>query len=155
MKLLENNKKDILKKFIERFIEKRGNKRAHRRNEIEYIESCINRILGKYFKLSITKKEILEVFEEMGYDVFGKKSVYDPEEKEFKPSKSGTQNRGEKIYSFYDADFIYVDIEPKTLQLLVRTVYTSLNIVKEKNIEVNDNLRREIEQFRKSIEEIF
>lgn len=148
---MENNQKYILKKFIGRFIEKRGNKRAHRRNEIDYIESAVNRILSKYFKFRLTKKEILEVFEELGYDIFGKKSVYDEEEKEFKPSKNGTQTRTEEIYCFYDADFIYVDIEPKKLQLLVRTVYTSLNIVKEKNEVVNNNLRMEIEQFRKSI----
>lgn len=148
---LDTNQMDILKKFILNFLPKRGNKRKGEKNEIEFISSTIGRIFSKYFNCNLSSRNILDAFEELGYDIFLKKSVWDTEKKEYKPSKNGDHIRFDGIYADYKAAFIYVDIEPYLVGQL-RSVTSGLPPkTKPEKINQKEELKKKIDLFKKTI----
>ncbi|KAA9042126.1 hypothetical protein FW778_08940 [Ginsengibacter hankyongi] len=148
---LDTNRTDILKKFITGFLPKRGNKRKGEKNEIEYISSTIDRIFSKYFDFNVSSRHILDAFEELGYDIFLKKSLWNAEKKEDIPSNNGNRVRLDGIYADYHAAFIYVDIEPRIVgQLRLVTSGLPSTTSKEK-LSQRQEIEKRINLFKQTI----
>ncbi len=150
---LEPHQKEILKKFILTFLPQRGNKRKGLKNEIEYISTTIDRILYQHFNFHITRKHILNAFEELKYPIFQKKSKWDSDKKEFVPLNQGTYIRLDNSYKDYEATFIYVDIEPSIVgQLRLITSGLPPQTNKERQDEKEEMTKR-IYLFEKTIKD--
>lgn len=148
---LDTNQTDILKKFILNFLPKRGNKRKGEKNEMEFISSTIGRIFSKYFNCNLSSRHILNAFEELGYDIFLKKSVWDPEKKELKPSKNWDHIRFDGIYADYKAAFIYIDIEPLLVGQLSMVTSGLPPKRKPEKIIQKEELKKKIDLFNETI----
>ncbi|RZK01094.1 MAG: hypothetical protein EOO46_20725 [Flavobacterium sp.] len=148
---LSTEQKDILKKFILYFLPKRGNKRKNEGNEIDTIQTALNRIFNPQFGFRMTRTDILDAFEELGYDVFLMKGEWNSDRKETLPSKKGTSVRLDEGYKIYNAAFIYVDIDASVVRLLRSVTAGTPPNSGIKKLEEKEEMKKRIDLFKQTV----
>jgi hypothetical protein len=147
---MDNNQKEILKLFIGQFLPKRGTKRKNSGNEMEYIGTALNLVFKKNFGFNLDRQSILGAFEELDYEVFTKNAEWHPEPKEYKPSLKGNSVRVGDVYSDNNAAYVYVDIEPLTIRLLMLTAKTLPVNTNQSKVDAAKEMGKRIELFKKT-----
>jgi hypothetical protein len=138
--------KKCLDTFLTEFLPARGNKRKNSGNELDYIQTSLTRVFSKWFSFTISRHDLLDAFERIGYSLFTKKGDWNAEVKNFKPSAKGEEIRFNDGYIGNDAMFIYVDIEaPVVRQLLLTTMSLPISTKPEKRKPVEDLIKRIIQ----------
>jgi hypothetical protein len=148
---LTSDQQEILESFIKQFLPKRGNKRKNSGNEIDYITTTLNKVFIKDFGFNISRKNILDTFAKLNYDIFNKNGEWKPDVKDYKPSKSGNSIRFDEGYSDYNASFIYVDISPSIFRQLMLTIFTPPPHTKKEKIIGTEEMKKQIELFKRTI----
>lgn len=120
----------ILASFIKQFLPSTGNKRSHSGNEIHFITTALNRLFRKNFGFHVTADQLLNAFENLGYEIFTK-----------------LKNVESKFY----LSCTYVDISPATLRELRATTYGTQPIAKQPSLQFKHELQERINSFKNSI----
>lgn len=147
---LDTNQKEILEIFIKTFLPKRGNKRKNFGNEIDYVGTTIDKIFIKYFGFNLSRQNILDAFENLQYDIFAKKGVYDSEIKEHKPSNKGTHVRLGDGYSEYSAMFVYIDIDSPIVRHISLATFTPRPNTKNSKILETEEMKKQMNLFKQT-----
>lgn len=145
---LTNEQNQILKNFIIEFLPEKGNKRKNKGNEMEVVGDTFNRIFKKYFGYSVTRQDVFDIFEQLGYCIYDKKGIFDSNEKIVKPSKKGRLTRGGDIYEQNDACFVYIDIKSTTIRELRLTVTGLPNNTSESKLLLAKQIDEQLVQFK-------
>lgn len=111
----------IFHEFIKAFVPRTNTKRKSSGNELEYIHSTIDRVCIQQFGFNVTQKEIIDAFTELGYNIYTKKSEWNPDTKIYQPAQKGTSVRLDAGYADFNAAFIYFDVKPEDVRLLMKT----------------------------------
>ena len=122
---LDKNQIEILKKFILYFLPKRGNKRKNPKNEIEYITETLDKLFNKHFDFRLSRQNIQDAFEALGYEIMYKNSIWDSDEKKYKPSVKGDNIRIGDGYTDNNCAFTYIDIDSPIIKQLALSIYKS------------------------------
>ena len=107
--------------FITAFLPATNTKRKSSGNELEYIHSTLDRVCIQQFGFNISKEEIIEAFTELGYNIYTKKGEWDSDTKIHRPSQKVTSIRLDGAYKGYNAAYIYFDVKPEDVRLLMKT----------------------------------
>lgn len=137
---------DIVNSFILKFLPKRGNKRKHSGNELEYVTTAINRIMKQQFGFDVTRKNVLNCFGELQYDIFTRNGNWDSENKKVIPSKKGDLIRLDDAYT--DAMFIYIDVDALAVRELKLGTFKLPPNANAQTIEKKKQLDEQILLFR-------
>ena len=112
---------ETLRNFIRTFLPLTNNKRKSSGNELEYIHSTLDRVCIQQFGFNVSKEEIIDAFTELGYNIYTKKGEWDSDTKIHRPSQKGTSIRVDGAYAGYNAAYIYFDVKPEDVRLLMKT----------------------------------
>lgn len=148
---LDKNQKEILEAFIKKFLPKRGNKRKNSGNEIDYIGTTIDKVFIQNFGFNLSRQNILETFENLQYEIFTKKGVWNPETKNYKPSIKGKSIRIGDGYSDQNASYIYIDVKPLIVRQLMLATLTLIPNTKKEKILATKDMKDQIELFKKKV----
>lgn len=108
----------VLVAFLQAILPPRGNKRKTTRNELQRVTDTLRLVLLRYFGFGVTRQQVLDAFQQLGYAVYTRQSEWHPEKKQWVPSATGTGIRAGAPYEPNDAAFIYLDVEATTIQQL-------------------------------------
>ncbi len=142
----------ILKQFIQKFLPQRGNKRKNSGNELDYVSITLNRVFIQHFGFNLERYEVIDAFEELGYQTFEREEEIDYDAKTSRPVINGT-NKIKKIGvgNRLEAPFTFIDISAKTVRNLMRATATLPETTNpQKSYEV-EKLKRELEGFKQSL----
>lgn len=121
---MELKHRQVLLNFLRTFLPNTNTKRKSSGNELEYIHSTIDRVCIQQFGFNVTQKEIIDAFTELGYNIYTKKGEWNPDTKVYHPSQTGTSVRLDGGYADFNAAFIYFDVRPEDVRLLMKTTAT-------------------------------
>lgn len=144
---LTAEQKEILTSFIVRFLPKRGNRMKHSGNELEYVTAKIDRIMKQQFGFNVSRRNVLDRFEKLQYDIFTKNGDWDSENKKMKPSAKGDMVRMDDGYA--DAMFIYIDVDALVVRELKLATFTLPPNANLQTIERKKQLDEQIAIFKK------
>lgn len=148
---LNEKQNTIVQSFIRRFLPKRGNKRKHSGNELEYVANVIDRIIKKQFGFNVTRKNVLQCFEELQYNIFTRNGDWNSEEKKWILSKKSDIVRMGEAYSDYVTMFIYIDVDALVVRKLkLGTAKLTPNASNETHQHKNE-IDEQIALFKKTI----
>lgn len=136
-----NKQKEILNSFVVEFLPKSGNERKYSTNEFDYVSKAIGWVCMKYLGFRPTSEEVLESFENLGYQLLEKKNDN---------RLKGQLINGKNILS----KFKYVDVSPilvRNLRLTTKTLPPNTN---PKKLDEISDLRNQIECFRSKWEKL-
>jgi hypothetical protein len=121
---MNTTQQKLLGDFIKTFLPSTNTKRKNSGNELQYIHSTLDRVCIQQFGFNVTQKETIYAFTELGYNIYTKKSEWNPDTKIYQPSQEGTSVRLDGVYADFNAAFIYFDVKPEDVRLLMKTTAT-------------------------------
>jgi len=143
---LNEEQKSIVQDFIKEFLPPTGNKRKARTNEIQFIAPTLNSIFNKHFKFKVDEKDLLDIFDEMDYQIFIKGNVFDSSKKDLVPAKE-TKKEGWNRKVNLHANQVYVEVHSvvvSALRLVNMTLAENTNPIKVKETE---SYRKKVHEF--------
>lgn len=142
---MNNNKKQILKKFIIEFLPQTNNERKYSGNELEYITRTLDKVFIQNFGFNLTKDEIAYCFFGLGYNIFDKNGAFDLEFKKMSPTSDDNA-----VYLVPNA-YTYFNISPKTMRQLMLTTSKLSELTNFKKIKNTEKMKSELKIFKLSI----
>lgn len=143
---LNSDQKIILQKFCNVFLPPTNNKRKYKSNELDYVSSSLNRVFYQNFGFNLSRDHVRDNFSEMGYQIFTKGGVWDPDEKKLKPSASSTMVKVVAPKADPEPLYTYFNISPTMISNLRRTTAKLPQ-------NTNESKRKEIEELKTKIKD--
>lgn len=118
---LEVRQEALLKDFIMEFLPPTESRRRGSHNELEYIWGSLNKVFKQRFGFNLARTHILDVSRDLGYHVVCMGREYDPDARCNRPVVDGGNYLSTEGYFQNEAGFIYLNVQPRAVQVLMRT----------------------------------
>jgi|GEM_PF-3014162 len=82
---MNKQQSDILNSFLIEFLPPQGNKRKSSNNEFITVFDTLKPIFSKFFEIKITRQELWDALDELGYNFIKRELAWDTERKDYKP----------------------------------------------------------------------
>jgi len=144
---LEESQKRLLKDFILEFLPPTESKRKYTTNEINYVTNVINLFTVQNFDFKSRTEDLLNIFDDLNYSIFKKKSEMDYENKKSKPNKKTELWIGKESRLDLISNYIYIEIPPKIVKDIRRTCAKLPSNTNSEKIIANDLFKNKLKAF--------
>lgn len=148
---LNPTQKSTIKELIKEFLPPTENKRKYNSNEVCCLRDTLSLFSRKNLGFNISTSETLQIFDELGYNIWKKKNEMDYSTKKIVPNKKVELYTGKESFSELASNFFYINVPPKMVTNIKRACSWLPPNTNEEKLKENELLKKRLNSFINSI----